>query len=225
MSTLILLRHAQASFGADRYDSLSELGHQQGRVVGRHLAERERRFTHVHIGPRERHRLTARYALGALGVDDTPYPGVAALDEFAEGQQILAAAEARQGVRLRGADAVTGVEARRRYAEEIAAWTQGRTAIEGVPDVGSFRRAVADWLAQATAAPESGQRVLAVTSGGVIAAIMATVLGLPDASVGPFMSAIHNVSLTELAFSRGRPPSLVSFNATGHLPDALLARV
>lgn len=225
MSTLILLRHAQASFGAERYDSLSELGHAQARITGQHFAERGRRYTQVHVGPRERHRLTARYALTPLGLDDAQYPGEPALDEFAEGQQILAAAERRQGVRLRGADAITGVEARRHYAAEIDAWTENRTVIEGVPDVSTFRRSVADWLLQVTSAPESGQRVLAVTSGGVIAAIMASVLNLPDASVGPFMSAIHNASLTELAFSRGRAPTLVSFNATGHLPDELLARV
>ena len=32
MSTLILMRHGQASFGAARYDALSELGQAQARA-------------------------------------------------------------------------------------------------------------------------------------------------------------------------------------------------
>ena len=34
MSELILVRHAQASFGEDDYDRLSVLGHQQARWLG-----------------------------------------------------------------------------------------------------------------------------------------------------------------------------------------------
>ena len=38
MSELYLVRHAQASFGADNYDQLSDHGHQQSRWLGRHGA-------------------------------------------------------------------------------------------------------------------------------------------------------------------------------------------
>lgn len=224
MSSLILLRHGQAAFGADHYDSVSERGHAQAVAVGRHFAERAPRFTRVWIGPRERHRITATHALSPLGLA-LPEAVEPALDEFAEGQQILAAAERRQGVKLRGTGALAGVESARRYAAEIDAWTEGRTVIDDVPDVAGFRQRVAEWLRRATADPAPGQTVLAVTSGGVIAAVAAVALGLPDATLGPFMNAIHNGSLTELAFSRGRAPALVSFNGTGHLPGDLLTRV
>ena len=37
MGVLYLIRHGQASFGTDDYDRLSDLGHEQSRLAGRHL--------------------------------------------------------------------------------------------------------------------------------------------------------------------------------------------
>ena len=39
MAELYLIRHAQASFGADSYDRLSDLGHQQRQSLGKALAD------------------------------------------------------------------------------------------------------------------------------------------------------------------------------------------
>ena len=40
MGTLYLVRHGQASFGADDYDNLSPLGHQQRQRLGEYFKER-----------------------------------------------------------------------------------------------------------------------------------------------------------------------------------------
>ncbi|MGQ0698133.1 MAG: histidine phosphatase family protein [Panacagrimonas sp.] len=224
MSTLVLLRHGQAAFGAERYDSLSDLGRAQAQAVGRHFLERGRRFSRVWVGPRERHRLTARYALEPLGLD-RQIESEPALDEFAEGQHILASAEKRQKLKLRGEGAVSHVESVRAYSVEIDAWVEGRVLIDGVPDVRTFRATVAGWLSRATGSSAPGQNLIAVTSAGVIAAVVAIVLEVPDTAMAGFMRAVHNASLTELAFSAGRVPALVSFNASTHLPDDLLSRV
>ena len=224
MSTLTLLRHGQASFGADRYDALSERGREQSQATGRHFADRQRHFDRIWIGPRDRHRLTARHALEPIGLD-WQSEAEPALNEFAEGQQILASAQARRGVQLRGEGAIVGKDAARYYAQEITAWAESKVVIDGVPHVREFRATVSRWLARATASRAPGQSVLAVTSGGVIAAVVAEVLGLADPGVGVLMHAIYNGSLTELIFSEGRPPSLVSFNEASFLPDELLTRV
>lgn len=224
MSTLVLLRHGQASFGADRYDSLSDLGRRQAEAVGRYFFSREQRFTRLWMGPRDRHRLTARYVLEPLGID-WQLPGEPALDEFAEGQQILAAAEQSQGVKLLGEAAITGVEARRRYAAQIEAWARDQVTIHAVPCARDFRATVTAWLRRACADPAPGQNVLAVTSAGVIAAVLAEVLDQPDRVLSDYMSALHNGSLTSLAFSPGRRPGLMSFNETGFLSEKLLSRV
>ena len=41
MRLIYLVRHGQASFGKRDYDALSELGHEQSRLLGRALAVRE----------------------------------------------------------------------------------------------------------------------------------------------------------------------------------------
>tara|TARA_R110000787_G_scaffold12074_54_gene39494 strand:- start:2774 stop:3433 length:660 start_codon:yes stop_codon:yes gene_type:complete len=219
MSTLILLRHAQASFGADKYDALSDRGHMQAKILGQFWAERAPRFDQILVGPRDRHRLTAKLALSPIGlnwqVEATPE-----LDEFAEGQQILASVKQRQRHTL------DGKEAARQYAREIDDWSAGRVELSGIRSAASFRADVGRWLHDATTqSKKSGQSLLAVTSGGVIAAVMCIVLDLPDAKLSAFMNAIHNASLTQLAFSAGRSPSLQSFNVAGHLPDDMLTRL
>lgn len=39
MGSIYLIRHGQASFGADDYDVLSPTGIRQAEILGRHLAE------------------------------------------------------------------------------------------------------------------------------------------------------------------------------------------
>ena len=224
MSTLTLLRHGQAAFGADHYDCLSADGERQAQAVGDYLSRAQRRFDRVMVGPRERHRLTALHALSALGgAPEGPFE--AALDEFAEGQQILAAAQQRQGVQLLGAGAVTGKDAARCYMREIEAWAEGHARIPGVVDAPDFRRRVGRWRDRVTAECGPGTQLLAVTSGGVIAALLADALNLPDMGMAQLMAVIYNASITELTFSQGRPASLLSFNQNSFLPPDLLTRI
>ena len=55
MAELILVRHGQASFGADDYDKLSDLGWRQSRWLGEYLAARGTRFDRVIRGSLRRH--------------------------------------------------------------------------------------------------------------------------------------------------------------------------
>ena len=58
MSTLTLVRHAQASLFADDYDQLSDVGRQQARLLGEFWACRGTDFDEVYCGPRARQRQT-----------------------------------------------------------------------------------------------------------------------------------------------------------------------
>lgn len=216
MSKLILLRHAQASFGAAKYDALSELGFRQAGKVGEFWKARGTRFDRVWIGPRDRHRLSAKSALAPCGQD---WQGAAepALDEFAEGQQIMASVEKQRGAEGKGKAAAL------LYAREIDRWAAGEIELEGVPPAADFRNRVAQWLRQATVG--SAHSVLAVTSAGVISAVMCEVLKLPDAMLATFMRQIYNASLSQFVYSEGRSPTLVSFNVAGHLPEDWLTRL
>src|SRR5262245_14999842 len=58
MSTLTLVRHAQASLFAENYDVLSSLGETQARLLGEFSARRKVDFDEVYCGPRTRQRQT-----------------------------------------------------------------------------------------------------------------------------------------------------------------------
>src|SRR3546814_14226609 len=56
MGQLLLVRHGQASWGADDYDVLSPLGWEQSRMLGQALSERALATTVIIQGPMRRHR-------------------------------------------------------------------------------------------------------------------------------------------------------------------------
>ncbi len=58
MAELFLVRHAQASFGSDNYDQLSELGYQQSAWLGEYFRNRGIAFDELITGTQLRHRQT-----------------------------------------------------------------------------------------------------------------------------------------------------------------------
>jgi broad specificity phosphatase PhoE len=67
MPRVFLVRHAQASFGTDDYDRLSERGRPQSRWLGEYFAERGTSFARIVAGTLKRQRQTAEEMLGATG--------------------------------------------------------------------------------------------------------------------------------------------------------------
>ena len=63
LGSIYLIRHGQASFGADNYDVLSALGAQQAEIVGDYLIETGVTLTACYSGEMRRQKDTA---LGAL---------------------------------------------------------------------------------------------------------------------------------------------------------------
>ncbi|MEQ4546722.1 histidine phosphatase family protein, partial [Nocardioides kribbensis] len=90
MGLLLLVRHGQASFGADDYDVLSPTGWEQGRLLGASLAAAGARPTALVRGSMRRHRETlealvdgAGRGSGDTGTPETPGVTVdAGWDEF-----------------------------------------------------------------------------------------------------------------------------------------------
>jgi len=218
MSSLLLLRHGQARFGAADYDLLTELGERQAVETGLHLARARSAFDEVQIGPKRRHSATAAALLRQMR--DAPAPmTMAPLDEFAEASDVLQAAREMRGLSPDEMSALPRVEQLRHYETLIEAWMQGRAQIGGRPGAASFRAGVARWLRDVAARPARSQRLLVVTSAGVIAAAVAEVLEMPVERMSLFTRVLKNASLTEIAFSAGRV-SLMSFNSVAHLPPA-----
>ena len=71
MATIYLVRHGQASFGAENYDQLSAMGQQQARVVGQYFRDCGIHLDAAYSGDLWRQRETAELALAS---QPTPVP-------------------------------------------------------------------------------------------------------------------------------------------------------
>lgn len=61
MTTILLARHGQASFGQENYDQLSELGGMQAQLLGQHYASTQRRVDAIFTGSLVRQRDSAQH--------------------------------------------------------------------------------------------------------------------------------------------------------------------
>lgn len=213
---LLLIRHGQASFGADDYDRLSELGETQSRVLGAWLAANDSKPELVAIGPRQRHRHTAELCLQAAGID-AELRVLDGLDEL-DHVEVLA----RHRPDLDGADALraemrTHADPQRAFQQLFAAavsrWSSGRHDAEYARSWPQFRAATL--AALQTLAQHPAQRIWAFTSGGPIAVIINAVLEAPIAQAFRLSWPLVNTGMTELRV--GDSTSLITYNSFAHL--------
>ena len=234
MSSLLLVRHGQASFLADDYDVLSPLGEEQARQLGRHLARQGLRVDEVWSGPRVRQVRTAELAgegyLAGGGVAWPVAAPLAALDEYhAEHVMKHAAAElalrddAVRALAIAFEQASERRERARSFERLFQAvtrrWVAGELVVPGIETWAEFSARVHDGIAQLThESGRGGRNVLAFTSAGTIGVSLQAVLGVPAVTALELGWVVRNASVTELLFSGGRV-TLSSFNALPHLSD------
>ena len=214
MGTLYLVRHGQASFGADDYDQLSDLGRRQCVQLGRYLHERGRRFDAVLTGTLKRH---AQSLAGiAEGLGDTPeplrWPG---LDEY-DSHAVIAAVHPEP---LQRPDTPEMYRHHFRLLRDgLAGWMAGRVAPAGMPSYPDFVAGVTGALDHVRQQQDGD--VLIVSSGGPISTAVGHVLGTSAETTIELNLRIRNSSVTEFAFTPKRH-MLVTYNTLPHLdhPD------
>lgn len=212
MAELYLVRHGQASFGSDNYDRLSPLGVRQSRWLGEYFAERDIGFDRVYAGTLQRQRAT--------------------VDAIARGLGVPLVSEAHTG--LDEYDFATLVQSYRRLSRSAApppgdhaayyrllkrtlqAWASEKLDTELPESWQAFRDRTAAVVADIQSAAVKGERVLVVSSGGPIAAILGTVLELADAQAIELNMQLYNTSVSRFYFNTERIV-LAAFNATPHL--------
>ena len=212
MSLVYLVRHGQASFGAQDYDRLSELGRQQARWLGGYFAERGLRFARVMAGTLTRQQDTALEVMAAMGADAAQLLTHAGLDEY-HGEAVYSAwaggADPRQQQR---ADYRAYWRA---FRSAMEAWADDRLA--GVPEswtqFGARVRAALDEAARDTARDDV---VLVVSSGGAIGRALADIAGAPARTAIELNLQCRNSGFCEL-IAGGGSLRLLSFNNVPHL--------
>ena len=220
MGMVLLVRHGQASFGADDYDVLSETGHEQSRVLGRFLASAGVSPGALVHGAMRRQRDTATAMAEAAGWSVVPE-----VDEgWNEFDHVAVVA------RTVAVDSVATVDAgdrrafQRLFEDATDRWTGGRHDAEYDETWAGFVDRVAAALDRASA--RDGVTVVA-SAGGPIAAACAMLVDR-DASPaelgrlwGSFNTVLANSSVTRVREgSTGR--RLLTFNEHAHLPRELV---
>ena len=213
MGTLYLVRHGQASFGADDYDQLSPLGLQQAQRLGAHWLAQGQRFDTVLMGTLRRHAQTLDGI--AQGLPGLPAPQVLpSLDEY----DSLALIRAIHTEPLQKPNTPELYRHHfRLLCDAIAQWMAGVISPQGMPSWEDFSLGVRRVLDQVRR-DHADQNVLLVSSGGPISTAVGEVLGTaPEVTIALNMR-IRNSAVTEFSVSPKRL-MLQTFNTLPHLND------
>lgn len=211
MGTLYLVRHGQASFGADDYDQLSALGQQQSVRLGEYFAERAIQFDGLIAGTLRRHKQTLEGILRGMNRagEHLAWEG---LNEY-DSEAVIATVHPGKLEKPTSPEMVR--HHFRLLRDGLAQWMAGATAPHGMPSHADFVAGVSSALDHVRE-KHYGQNVLIVTSGGPIATAVVHVLGAPPQAMIDLNLRIRNTSVTEFAFTPKRH-MLVGFNAIPHL--------
>lgn len=215
MAEIYLIRHGQASFGAENYDQLSELGAQQSLWLGEHLTDLNVSVDGLLMGELARHRQTAEALCDGAGLQLQPEIH-AGLNEF-DFQSVVNAYLAQNPVFDLSDKQASPKVYYRLLKEAMSAWQQGQLVADQLPESWQqFSQRVAAVLDHIRAAHADRRRLLVVTSGGVIAMCMKHMLGTDDRHVIELNLQIRNSSVTQVFYNRD-VLRLAAFNQVAHL--------
>jgi len=214
MGVLLLVRHGQASFGADDYDVLSDVGWEQGRLLGDRLREAGVAPEAVVRGGMRRHRETAEAAGWAAAETD---PG---WDEFDHLSVVAAYPDKPEGELDRR-------EFQRVFELATARWSGGGHDPEYAEPWPAFRARVRESFAAAAARAGQGRTAVVVSSGGPIAAVCADLVDpeADDATHARLWSRLNTVlvnsSVTRVVVG-STGARLLTYNEHPHLSGDLV---
>jgi broad specificity phosphatase PhoE len=215
MPYLHLVRHGQPDF-AGNYDSITALGAQQSSWLGEHFAARGLRFARIVSGT-----LVRQVATRDLIVRELQQATAGIEDRRLNEYDHLSLLQTFEGDRLQ---AIKASGDRRQYFAAIRSamqqWSVRESALAGGETWLQFGARIEAGMVAACAGLERDDRVLIVTSGGVIGRYAADILGAgPEAAIQLNLQT-RNTSVTEVIRPVGKPARLVSFNAIAHLERA-----
>lgn len=204
MSTLVLVRHAQAKPFEKDSDRLSAIGEQQAIALGEFWKARNIHFDEVYSGTLRRHTRTAELAGFA---EFAPKP------EFNEydATGILRAGHVEPNVKVNR-------ELQNLFEAAMPQWMAGTLQSPGLETWPAFRERVQRGFRSIVEADRPSRRVVVFTSAGPIGVAVQTVVGAKEPMAMELNWRIRNCSLTEFIFTRSRI-SLDTFNATPHLEE------
>ena len=210
MGTLYLVRHGQASFGADDYDVLSSMGYQQSVRLGEYFKFKGLSFEAAFTGTLQRQMKTFAGICEGMGVvmDAAQRPGLNEYDSAA----VIGAIHPHK------LEKPTSPEMYRSHfrllKDGLAQWMAGVVSPQGMPSYTNFVAGITDVLDHVRKSHTGN--VLLVSSGGPISTAVGHVLGTAPEITIELNLRIRNCSVTEFAFTPKRH-MLVTYNTLPHL--------
>ncbi len=210
MGTLYLVRHGQASFGADDYDVLSAMGHQQSVRLGEYFKYKGVTFDAAMTGTLTRQVQTFAGICRGMGAElkAMPWPG---LNEY-DSEAVIGAIHPHK------LEKPTSPEMYRSHfrllKDGLAQWMAGVVSPQGMPSYTDFAAGVTTALDHIKTSYTGN--VLLVSSGGPISTAVGQVLGTSPEATIELNLRIRNCSITEFAFTPKRH-MLVTYNTLPHL--------
>ena len=204
------MRHGQASFGADDYDQLSQLGQRQCERLGHFFTNRGVKFDAAYTGTLKRHVQTLA-GICRGGKFEIEAQSLAGLNEY-DSQAVVAA------VHPEPLAPPTTPELYRHHfrllRQGLSAWMLGKTQPPNMPNWRDFRQGVVDVLDQIR--QNDAQSVLLISSGGPIACAVGHVLATPVDATVELNMRLRNSSVTEFSFTANHH-ALQTYNTLPHL--------
>ncbi len=210
MGNLYLVRHGQASFGADDYDVLSAMGQQQSVRLGEYFKYKGVTFDAALTGTLKRQIQTFAGICQGMGaaLEALPWPG---LNEY-DSEAVIGAIHPHK------LEKPTSPEMYRSHfrllRDGLAQWMAGVVSPQGMPSYPDFVAGITGALDHVKTSYTGN--VLLVSSGGPISTAVGQVLGTSPEATIELNLRIRNCSVTEFAFTPKRH-MLVTYNTLPHL--------
>lgn len=219
MGNLYLVRHGQASFGAEDYDNLSELGHQQAERLGAYFKQKNMQFDAVITGTLRRHTQTWQGIAKGAGFAHEPLE-MSGLNEY-DSHAVIATIHPGK---LEKPDTPEMYRHHFRLLKDgLTQWMNGVVSPAGMPSYIDFQQGVVSALDHvrknhSEKSSEKTGNVLIVSSGGPISTAVGHILGTTPETTIELNLRIRNASITEFAFTPKRH-MLVTYNTLPHLEE------
>jgi broad specificity phosphatase PhoE len=195
---------------------LSPRGHEQAAALLDGLRRRSIRGDRVICGTLRRQRDTASPCADAFGVElevDERWDEYVDRDILEHHAQVPAGLERRPGD-----EPLSSREFQEILNEALRAWIAAGESGPSAEPWTRFQARVSGALADVAAQLDTGQSALVFSSGGVIAALSAGLLGLPPEALVAFNHVSINTGITKLTVGRGGT-TLISSNEHAHLEE------
>ena len=228
MSTLLFIRHAQASFGADDYDQLSELGYAQADHLAEWFKNQPRQPDRIICGPCKRHYQSAEATL-RLWPETLQDPEIIEeRDEFDAFQLfgwLMQRDDDPRCEQLRNLmlnrHKGNGRELGKLLEALTLEWARGEFVVPNMPTWAETRKRMKTGIQKIRTSIRSGEHVAVFTSGGPVGVAIGHALDLSDEKTMKMCWAVYNASINRF-FVSGSEFNLDSINDLPHLQDESL---